>query len=70
MDAPAILILVASCAVSFGLGRLFVHLRKRSQAKKVQARPARTPMDDSATTPAKNKSKRRRQQRARNAGEN
>jgi hypothetical protein len=33
METPAIIFLVVSCAISFGLGRIFVHFRDKKRKK-------------------------------------
>ena len=64
LDNISLVLLILSCAVSFGLGRLFVHFRnkkRRAAAVKAavlaeQARRALPP-----EPPSKNKAKRKRQ---------
>ncbi len=66
MDTPSIILLVVSASISFGLGRLFVHLRnKKREAEKQRvqrlAQEARHNLPPEAES--KNKAKRKRQQR-------
>ncbi len=63
LESSSIAILVISCLMSFGLGRLVLRWRKRRQAQK---NPIVTPVKKSRRlddTPALNKNKRRRQER-------
>ena len=65
MENLNIVLLVASCAVSFGLGRVYVHFRdkKRQQLKaEVLARHKQMLREQPAGPESKNKSKRKRQQ--------
>ena len=65
MENLNIVLLVASCAVSFGLGRVYVHFRdkKRQQLKaELEARHAQMLREQPAGPESKNKSKRKRQQ--------
>ena len=64
MDNTAWVILLISCASSFGLGKTIVYFRdkKRQVAKdKALAEAARLRRDQPPEPPSKNKSKRRRQ---------
>lgn len=68
MENSNIVLLVVSCAVSFGLGRVYVHFRdeKRKKLKdEAQARHAQALREQPAGPESKNKSKRKRQQQAR-----
>jgi hypothetical protein len=60
MENVNIILLVVSCAVSFGLGRLYVHFRdkKRDKLKKeAEARAARLLREQPAGPESMNKSK-------------
>jgi hypothetical protein len=66
MEPLNILILVVSCAISFGIGRVIVHFRnKRRLDAARQALADRPPViyDEAQTGDIKNKSKRKRLQR-------
>ena len=65
MENINIVLLVVSCAVSFGLGRVYVYFRdkKRKKLKSVlEARHAQMLREQPAGPESKNKSKRKRQQ--------
>ncbi len=65
MENVNIILLVVSCAVSFGLGRVFVHYRDKKRKKlkeKGNARHAQMLREQPAGPESKNKSKRKRQQ--------
>lgn len=61
LETSSIVLLVVSTAVSFGLGRTFMHFRRKKQKKEAQEREARTLRERPAETESKNKSKRKRQ---------
>ena len=64
LDNISLVFLLLSCAVSFGLGRLFVHFRdkKRKAAKdKAEAQAERARRALPPEPPSKNKAKRKRQ---------
>jgi Flp pilus assembly protein TadB len=61
METSAIIFLVISCAISFGLGRTFVHFRDKKRARQAQERAAQTLRDQPAEAQALNRSKRKRQ---------
>ena len=64
MDNTAWVILLISCAISFGLGKTIVYFRdkKRQAAKdKAPAEAARVKREKPPEPPSKNKSKRKRQ---------
>jgi uncharacterized membrane protein len=65
MENVNIILLVVSCAVSFGLGRVFVHFRDKKRTKlknEADARAAEILREQPAAPESKNKSKRKRQQ--------
>ncbi len=61
METSHIILLVISSAVSFGLGRTFVHFRNKKRRETAQAREAQALRDKPAEPESKNKSKRKRQ---------
>ena len=61
METSAIIFLVVSCAVSFGLGRLFVHFRDKKRKEKLQAHKAEALRNRPAEPESLNKAKRKRQ---------
>ena len=64
LDNISLVFLLLSCAVSFGVGRLFVHFRgkKRKAAEyEADARVERARRELSPEPPSKNKAKRKRQ---------
>ncbi|MFZ2389066.1 MAG: hypothetical protein WAW69_14800 [Polaromonas sp.] len=61
METSSIILLVISSAVSFGLGRIFVHFRDKKREEQAQERQARALRDRPPEGESKNKSKRRRQ---------
>jgi hypothetical protein len=72
MENVNIILLVVSCAVSFGLGRLYVHFRdkKRDKLKKeAEAHAARLLREQPAGPESMNKSKRKRQQQQSRSGQ-
>ena len=65
MENINIVLLVVSCAVSFGLGRVYVHFRDKKRKKlksDFEARHAQMLREQPAGPESKNKSKRKRQQ--------
>ena len=73
LDNISLVFLLLSCAVSFGLGRLFVHFRdkKRKAAKDMaEAQAERARRELPPEPPSKNKAKRKRQlsQQGKDAG--
>jgi mannitol-specific phosphotransferase system IIBC component len=65
MENVNIILLVVSCAVSFALGRVYVHFRDKKRKKlkdEAAARYAQTLREQPAEPESKNKSKRKRQQ--------
>jgi len=65
MENANIIFLVVSCAVSFGLGRIYVHFRDKKRKKlseELQALHTQRLREQPAGPESKNKSKRRRQQ--------
>jgi hypothetical protein len=65
MENVNIILLVVSCAVSFGLGRVYVHFRdkKRKTLKdQLDARQTQMMRDQPVGPESKNRSKRKRQQ--------
>jgi hypothetical protein len=65
MENVNIILLVASCAVSFGLGRIYVHFRDKKRKKlrdEADARAAQFLREQPAGPESKNKGKRKRQQ--------
>jgi hypothetical protein len=72
MENVNIILLVVSCAVSFGLGRLYVNFRdkKRDKLKKeAEARAARLLREQPTGPESMNKSKRKRQQQQSRSGQ-
>lgn len=61
METPAVIFLVISCAVSFGLGRIFVHFRDKRRKKAAQEREALALRNRPPEPEALNKAKRKRQ---------
>jgi len=61
METSHILLLVVSASISFGLGRVIVHLRKKSRGKKAEERKLIALRDRPAEIASQNKSKRKRQ---------
>jgi membrane protein implicated in regulation of membrane protease activity len=61
MNTSSIILLVISSAISFGLGRTFVHFRNKKRKEKAQARKAQALRDRPVAADSKNKSKRKRQ---------
>jgi hypothetical protein len=66
MDASSIVFLIVSCAVSFGLGRTFVHFRDKKQREAAHKREAQVLREKPVEPESKNKSKRKRQLQERN----
>ena len=65
MENSSIILLVVSCAISFGLGRVYVHFRDKKRKKlqsELAARRAQMLREQPAGPESKNKSKRKRQQ--------
>lgn len=61
METSSIIILVISGAISFALGRVFVHMRNIRRKEKAQAREAQALRDQPVVPESKNRSKRKRQ---------
>jgi hypothetical protein len=61
METPAIIFLVVSCAISFGLGRIFVHFRDKKRKKAAEERVAEVLRNRPAEPESLNKAKRKRQ---------
>lgn len=64
METSSIVLLAASCAVSFGLGRIFVHFRdkkRKSEQERAKERAAQALRDQPPEAESRNKGKRRRQ---------
>ena len=61
METPAIIFLVVSCAISFGLGRLFVYFRDKKRKKAAEERAAQVLRNRPAEPESLNKAKRKRQ---------
>ncbi|MGH8831145.1 MAG: hypothetical protein ACREXV_08625 [Polaromonas sp.] len=61
MDTSSIIFLVISCAVSFGLGRTFVHFRDKKRRKHAQELEAQALRDRPVEPESLNKAKRKRQ---------
>lgn len=61
METSSIILLVISSAVSFGMGRIFVHFRDKKREEQAQERRARALRDRPPEGESKNKSKRKRQ---------
>ncbi|MBG6075322.1 hypothetical protein [Polaromonas sp. CG_9.11] len=68
LETSSIVLLAVSTAVSFGLGRTFMHFRKKTQKKEAREREARALRDRPAELESKNKSKRKRQLQQREKG--
>lgn len=64
METSSSILLVVSCAVSFGVGRLFVHFRDKRRAKREQALEATADRNRPVERESLNKAKRKRQQQA------
>ena len=65
MENVNIILLVVSCAVSFWLGRVYVHFRDKKRKKlqsELEARHAQMLREQPTGPESKNKSKRKRQQ--------
>ena len=65
MDNTSIVLLVATASISFAIGRLIMHLRKRKKAAQqrvIDQRAAQALKDLPPGPPSNNKSKRKRQQ--------
>lgn len=65
METSSIVLLLVSSAVSFGLGRVFMHARKKKrteQLRQTQERAAQALREQPPEPESKNKSKRKRQQ--------
>lgn len=61
METSSIFLLVISSAISFGLGRTYVHFRDKKRKKEVQASQAQALLDRPVEAESRNKSKRKRQ---------
>lgn len=61
METSSTILLVLSCAVCFGLVRLFVYLRDKKREKQAREQAAQAPRDRPPETESRNRSKRRRQ---------
>ena len=61
METSAIIFLVISCAISFALGRIFVHFRDKKRSRLKLEREAQALRDRPAEKASTNKAKRRRQ---------
>ncbi len=61
LETSSIVLLAVSTLASFGVGRTFMHFRKKKQKKEAQAREARALRDRPVEPESKNKSKRKRQ---------
>ena len=61
LETSSLVLLVVSCAISFGLGRTFVHFRDKKRKAQALERQAQTLRDRPAEPESKNKSKRKRQ---------
>ena len=60
-ETSSIVLLAVSSAVSFGLGRTFVHFRNKKRKLEVLKREAQTLRDRAVEPESKNRSKRKRQ---------
>ena len=72
MDTPGVILLVVSTAISFGLGRLFVHFRDKKRKATHEAalkRAAQALRDAPPEAASKNKAKRKRQLRSDGRGQ-
>jgi hypothetical protein len=67
METSSILLLVISGAISFGLGRTYVHFRDKKRQNELRARQAQALRDRPAEVDSRNKSKRKRQLSKENA---
>lgn len=67
METSSIILLAVSCAISFGLGRTFVHFRDKKRKKQAEEHAAQALRDRPVEVESKNKGKRRRQQLAKDA---
>ena len=61
LDTSSIVLLAVSYAVSFGLGRTFVHFRNKKRLAQAIERQAQALRDRPVEPESKNRSKRRRQ---------
>ena len=61
METSSIVLLAVSGAVSFGLGRVFVHFRRKKREKQAQERQAQALRNRLPEVESSNKSKRKRQ---------
>ena len=61
LETSSIVLLAVSTLASFGIGRTFMHFRKKKQKKEAQEREARALRDRPVEPESKNKSKRKRQ---------
>jgi hypothetical protein len=61
MDTSSILLLVISSAISFGLGRTYVHFRDKKRTKEFEIRQAQVLRERPVEAESKNKSRRKRQ---------
>ncbi len=61
LETSSIVLLAVSTLASFGIGRTFMHFRKKKQKKEAQQREARALRDRPVEPESKNKSKRKRQ---------
>jgi mannitol-specific phosphotransferase system IIBC component len=61
METSNILLLVISCAVSFGVGRTIMHFRRKRRDKQAQERQTQALRNRPPEVASSNKSKRKRQ---------
>ncbi|MHB1248532.1 MAG: hypothetical protein ACYCZL_03865 [Polaromonas sp.] len=61
METSSIIILLISSAISFALGRVFVHFRNKRRKEKAQACEAQALRNQPVEAESKNRSKRKRQ---------
>jgi flagellar basal body-associated protein FliL len=61
METSSIIILIISSAISFALGRVFVHFRNKKRKEKAQAREAQALRNRPLEAESRNRSKRKRQ---------
>ena len=61
LETSSIILLAISTLASFGVGRTFMHFRKKKQKNEAQEREAKALRDRPAEPESKNKSKRKRQ---------
>ena len=61
METSAIIFLVISCAISFALGRVFVHFRDKKRTRLKLEREAQALRNRPVEKQSQNKSKRKRQ---------